>query len=116
MTQTGKKESPGSQTRIGVAIKTNDRIEKLTDVADVAEVSPSRLMIASLDGERDMIDGTIFGAYGRWKMWHETDSGAVNRYLSEDPMTMPDDVLRFGADGYTRDQTGRIKRLKRADL
>ncbi|UBF22635.1 hypothetical protein HRTV-25_gp54 [Halorubrum tailed virus 25] len=99
-----------------VAVKTESGIESLTNVADVAEVSPNRLMIADAEGGRDMIDGTIFGAWGRWKTWHEKESGAIDTFVSEDPMTMPDDVLRFGVDGYTRDQTGRLKRLKLAEL
>lgn len=99
-----------------VAVKTESGIESLTNVADIAEVSPNRLMIADAEGGQNMIDGTIFGAWGRWKTWFEKDTGAIVAFTSDDPMTMPDDVLRLGVDGYTRHQTGRLKRLKLAEL
>lgn len=95
-----------------VAIKTESGIEKLTNVADIAEVSPNRLMIADAEGDQQMCDGTIFGAWGRWKTWHEKDSGAIVAFTSDDPMTMPNDEIRLGVDGYTKNQTGRLKRLK----
>ena len=99
-----------------VAIKTESGIESVENVADIAEVSSGRLMIAEVSGDREMVDGTIFGAWGRWKTWHESDAGVIATFVSDDPMTMPDDVIRFGIDGYTQDKTGRLKRLKSAEL
>ena len=120
MTQTGKKASPESRANTGVAIKTDDGIEKVTGVADVAEVAEGRLMIATLDGERDMTGGKIFGAFGVWKMWHE-QAGEVEQFVADTPLTMPPtDFTRFryqsGDRWVKRDRGGRIKRLKRADL
>ena len=118
MTQCGEKASPKSRTNTGVAIKTDDGIETIPDVADVAEVAPGRLMIATRDGDRDMTGGEIFGAFGVWKMWHER-AGAVEQFVADTPLTMPGDFTRFRQPGdlpVKRDRGGRIKRLKRADL
>ena len=103
-----------------IAIRTDEGIEKIEDVADVAEVAPGRLMIATTDGERDMTGGEIFGAFGSWKMWHDGGNNEIEQYLAETPLTMPNDVTRFeytsGDLTYKCDRSGRIKRLKRADL
>lgn len=120
MIQTGKKASPNSRRATGVAIKTDDGIEQLPDVADIAEVAPGRLMVATRDGEREMIGGSIFGASGVWKMWHE-QAGVVEQYVAESPWTTPpNDVTRIryqqGDRWYRQDRGGRIKRLKKPNL
>ena len=103
-----------------VTITADGSMETLNDVADIAEVAPGRLMIATLDGSRDMTGGTIFGSFGEWKMWHEADTGDVIQYLAETPLTMPGDVTKFryrdNERWYDAQRSGRIKRLKRADL
>lgn len=89
------------------------------NVADVAEVAPGRLMVAFLDGEQDMTDGEIFGATGRWKMWHDR-AGTVEQFWADSPLTMPAGFTRFrfrvGDDWLRLDRGGRIRRLKRPDL
>ena len=99
---------------------TDDGIETLTDVGDIAEISDGRLVVASIDGDSEMIDGQIFAASGRWKMWHEGVNGSVETYLAHDPTTLPDDDVRFQHQTetllYGRDRAGRIKRLKLSGL
>ena len=103
-----------------VTISVDGELDQLSGVADIAEVAPGRLMIATTDGERDMTGGEIFGAFGSWKMWHDGGNNEIEQYLAETPLTMPNDVTRFeytsGDLTYKCDRSGRIKRLKRADL
>jgi hypothetical protein len=119
MTQTGEKASPESRTNPRVAIRTDGSIEQINDVADIAEVAPGRLMVATSDGDREMIDGMILGASGIWKMWHD-QAGAVVQYVAESPWTTPPDVTTFRYrhdDHWLRmSRGGRIKRLKDNDL
>jgi hypothetical protein len=121
MNETGKKalnDSPPSRTDL--ILETDEgELETIENVADVAEVAPGRLMVASLSGDREMVGGRIFGAYGQWKMWHETGDD-TEQFLAAGPITMPDDFTQFlvNRDGEWMDhaRSGRIKRLKRADL
>ena len=103
-----------------VTISVEGELDQLPDVADIAEVAPGRLMIATTDGDRDMTGGEIFGAFGSWKMWHAGGNNEVEQYLAETPLTMPGDVTKFSYRDddrqYKAERSGRIKRLKRADL
>jgi hypothetical protein len=105
-----------------VIIETDDGRQTLTDVADVAEVMDGRLQVADLDGNREMISGSIFGAFGRWRMWHENRVGEVEKFTSDTPLTMPGDFTRFYYENdrleclLKQERGGRIKRLRRADL
>lgn len=102
-----------------IFIMTDDGVVSLSNVADIAEVSEDRLMVADLDGDQEMIDGSIFGARGTWKMWHCGPNGETKQYVSKDPMTMPTDFIRFQSEQHDRLQltrAGRIKRLKQRGL
>ncbi|QSG06345.1 hypothetical protein [Halapricum desulfuricans] len=111
-------------TENNVMILTDDGIEQHTNLADIAEVMDGKLQIADLDGNRELVPGTIFGASGRWKMWHENDHGEIERFVAEKPLTMPGDFTRFWFDTdenvvecrLKQERVGRIKRLRRADL
>ena len=104
-----------------VYIMTDNGIERLLEVADVAEVAPRRLMIGYLDGEREMIDGHLFGAFGKWKTWLDHPVEGVEEFLASDPLTMPGGYAKFvrlsGCETPLPWETaGRYKRFKRADL
>ena len=103
-----------------VTISVDGKLDQLSGVADIAEVSPGRLMIATTDGERDMTGGEIFGAFGSWKMWHDGGNNEIEQYLAETPLSMPNGVTRFEYHSndrtYRDERSGRIRRLKRADL
>jgi hypothetical protein len=119
MTQTGEKALPESRTNPRVAIRTDGSIEQINDVADIAEVAPGRLMVATSDGDREMIDGMILGASGVWKMWHE-QAGAVEQYVADSPWSTLIGVTTFqyqdGSRWIRMSRGGRIKRLKDNDL
>lgn len=99
-----------------VFIETDDGIEKHTNVADVAEVSDGRLMVAGVDGDQEMVGGSIFGAFGSWKMWFEGPDGTVEKHQPESPIKMPYGAVQFTDKHGRREGSGRIKRLKRIDL
>jgi hypothetical protein len=104
-----------------VVLLTPDSDQKYPNTADAAEVTEGRTQVVSLGGEGEIVDGRIFGVWkGTWKMWLDTGDGI----LTVDPVEAPImtyaaggiDYIRFTYDGTEREQAGRIKRLKRADL
>ncbi|QRV15078.1 hypothetical protein JMJ58_19555 [Haloterrigena salifodinae] len=100
---------------------TSDGTPEFPNIADAAEVTEGRTQLVNLGGEGEMVDGRIFGVWkGTWKMWLDTGEGILNADPVEAPiMTYPAgsrDVIRFTYDGVEREQYGRVKRLKRADL
>jgi len=103
-----------------VTVQTDDGLVDRYGVADIAEVAKGRLRVALEDGTTGMTGGSLFGAWGRWKIWVECPDGSIQTYLGQRPLTMPNDTLSIvdesrGAARKVR-VTGRIKRLKRADL
>jgi hypothetical protein len=114
--QSGRTELNRSPKDPTVFIETDDGIERYTDIADIAEVAEGRLMIASLDGGKEIVGGVIFGAFGSWKMWVEGLTGGVEQYSPKTPMKMPTGNIRFHSEHGRRERAGRIKRLKRIDL
>jgi hypothetical protein len=99
-----------------VAIQTDDGIVEREGIVDIAEVGKGRLRVALEDGETGMTSGTLFGAWGRWKVWVERNNGAVGSCVADRPLTMPDGSVSFVDDGRKVKTDGRYKRLKRADL
>ncbi|NUC72600.1 hypothetical protein HTZ84_09805 [Haloterrigena sp. SYSU A558-1] len=104
-----------------IILLTPDGDQKYPNTADAAEVTEGRTQVVDLGGEGEMVDGRIFGVWkGTWKMWLDTGEGMLTVDPVEAPiMTYPSgagDVIRFTYDGVEREQYGRLKRLKRADL
>ena len=100
---------------------TPDGDRQYPNSADAAEVTTGRTQVADLDGESEIIEGRIFGVWeGDWKMWLDGGEGILHVEPAEAPiMTYPTaagDVVRFTYDGVEREQSGRLKRLKRYDL
>jgi hypothetical protein len=106
-----KVSSPG---RTALFLRRAETIDSIETVADVAEVTPDRLQIAYLNGEREMVDGQIFGACGDWKIWLEHPKSGIETHVGTYPITLPSDVIAI--DGGKTQREGRLKRLKRADL
>jgi|APHM01.1.fsa_nt_gi hypothetical protein len=103
----------------GVIIEHDGETTVIETAADVADVGGGRLMIATVDGEQQIIDGGITGAYGRWKMWHE-QNGVINQYDAERPITVPPEIVsfryRYEQDWLKTQLGGKIKRLKKLEL
>lgn len=102
-----------------IVIESDNKLEKVTNIADVAEVAKGRLMIATFEREKDIISGSIFGASGVWKMWHE-QAGNVEQFVAQNPLSIPPtNFTRFrykrNGNWVKRDRDGRIKRLKKPD-
>jgi hypothetical protein len=98
-----------------VFFETGEEIERCENVADVAEMVEGRLQVVFIDESTEFREGRIFGAKGAWKMWHDR-RGTLDKFVADDPMTMPAGFTTFRHDGHDHERTGRIKRLKRADL
>ena len=91
-------------------------LESVENVADVAEVMPGRLQVVYEDESDEFVPGSLFCGYGRWKIWLNPRDGEIEKYIGEDPMTMPGEFIRFHEGDVPTDRAATIKRLKRADL
>jgi hypothetical protein len=77
-------------------------------------------MVATSDGDREMIGGRILGASGIWKMWHK-EGDTVKQYVADSPWNTPMRVTTCRYQGDVRRwhrmaRSGTIKRLKDSDL
>lgn len=106
-----------SLTDGSVAIRTDDgEIEQVTDVADVAEVTPGRLQVVFTDKTSEFRSGTLFGGYGTWKVWIDCTGDDLEKYVGKNPLSMPGDYVQLRADYGTVKRDGPIKRLRRPNL
>jgi hypothetical protein len=92
--------------------------ETVENVADVAEMVPGRLQVVFIDETREVYQGALFGGWGHWKMWIDTEGfgDGVEKHVGENPLTMPRDFIRYKLENISRDVPGTIKRLKRSNL
>ena len=96
-------------------IKTDDGIESVENVADIAEMTPGHLQVVCMDESSEMISGSLFGGWGDWKMWLELN-GSVEQHVVERVLTVPTGAVEFNKDGRMYRTGGHIKRLKRPNL
>jgi hypothetical protein len=100
-----------------VSIRTEDgEIELIEDVADVAEVTPGRLQVVFTDKTSEFQSGSLFGGYGSWKIWIDCTGDELEKYVGDDPLSMPGDYVKLQADYGTVKRDGPIKRLRRPNL
>ncbi|TQQ81897.1 hypothetical protein [Halonotius roseus] len=105
--------SPGS-----IVVRTaNGDFETIENVADVAELVSGTLKVVFEDTTEETVSGSLFGGWGAWKLWLDPPAGdGLQKYIGEDPLTMPNDSIRFRIDEGTLHRAARIKRLKQATL
>ncbi len=101
-----------------ILLKTDEDVEKLTDVADAVQATEEKVQVVGFDSESELVDGWLFGAYGRVKLWVDsTLSDEVAKYEGvTNPMTHPDNRVWFDNDSRRLTQHGRIARLKMQNI
>jgi len=108
-----------TEVKRGVLIDSDDELVRRKNAVDVAEISDGQIMIANPNEKQNIITGSIFGAYGKWRMWHE-ENETITQYVVDTPFTVPPGIITFEYQvndrWLKRKLGGKIKRLKKLDV
>lgn len=102
--------NPGS-----IVVRTDGDLRTIEDVADVVQITPSKLKVVYTDTSEDMLSGTLFGAWGSWKMWLDPPDKSLQKHQAQSPLTVGN-CVQFTQYNATFRRSAPIKRLKQRNL
>jgi len=98
-----------------IVVRTDGDLETIEEVGDVVQITPNKLKVVYMDTSEDLLTGTLFGAWGVWKMWLDPPDKSLQKYQAQSPLTMGD-YVQFTQYSATFQKTAPIKRLKQQHL
>lgn len=98
-----------------IVVRTDGDLETIEEVGDVVQITPNKLKIVYTDTSEDLLTGTLFGAWGAWKMWLDPPDKSLQKYQAQSPLTMGN-YVQFTQYNATFQKTAPIKRLKQQHL